>query len=245
MPRYKIIIEYDGTNYAGWQIQKDEPSIQEELNKAARQFTQEEIAVTGAGRTDSGVHALGQVGHFDCTKTFEPYRMCQAFNAYLRPRPISVISAEIVPDDFHARFSAKERSYVYKILNRRSRPALDEHRVWWVGAPLDVEKMKDAAEVFLGKHDFTTFRALACQAKSPVRTLNEFRIEQDGDIISCHLRAQSFLHHQVRNLVGTLKLVGEGKWDKQRVIDALEARDRKAGGPTAPPDGLYFKSVRY
>lgn len=245
MPRYKITIEYDGTDYAGWQIQKDEPSIQEELNKAARQFLDEEISVTGAGRTDAGVHALAQVAHFDSIKEFEPYKLCQAFNAYLRPQPISVVNAEIVADTFHARFDAVERSYVYKILNRRSRPALEAHRVWWVGVPLDAEKMKDCATVFLGRHDFTTFRALACQAKSPIRTLDELTVIQEGDVISFHLRAQSFLHHQVRNLVGTLKMVGEGKWDKQRVIDALAAKDRKEGGPTAPPDGLYFKSVRY
>ena len=245
MPRYKITIEYDGTAYAGWQTQKDEPSIQEELEKAAVRFLGHSAAITGAGRTDAGVHALGQVAHFDSEKAFEPYKLCLAFNAHLRPQPISVIAAEVVADDFNARFSAVERTYVYKILNRRARPALDENRVWWVGVPLDVEAMRDAASVLLGRHDFTTFRAAACQAKSPVRTLDELSFTRSGNLIECHVRARSFLHHQVRNMVGTLKLVGEGHWTKQNVIDALNARDRKAGGPTAPAQGLYFESVRY
>lgn len=245
MPRYKITIEYDGTNYAGWQIQKNDPSIQEEIAKAGECFLGHSIEITGAGRTDAGVHALGQVAHFDSDKVFDTYKLCQAFNAYLRPQPIAVVDAEIVDDDFSARFSAIERSYVYKILNRRSRPALDENRVWWVGVPLDIEAMRDTAKIFLGRHDFSSFRAVACQAKSPIRTLDEFSITTDGELILCHLRARSFLHHQVRNLVGTLKMVGDGQWTKQRVIDALEAKDRKAGGPTAPACGLYFKQVKY
>lgn len=245
MPRYKIIVEYNGAPYAGWQIQKGEPTIQEELQKAVFGFSGERAAVTGAGRTDAGVHALGQVAHFDCSKRMSSFHMCQALNAYLRPQPISVLSAEIVPDNFSARFSATGRTYLYRILNRRSRPALDDGRVWWVGAPLDVDAMRDAATVFLGRHDFTTFRATACQAKSPVRTLEEFSVTRNGDYIDFHLRARSFLHHQVRNMVGTLKLVGEGHWDKACVIKALEARNRKEGGPTAPPDGLYFESVEY
>ena len=245
MPRYKITIEYDGTDYAGWQQQKDAPSIQEELQKAAFKFLAEDILVTGAGRTDAGVHALGQVAHFDTTKTLEPFKLCQAFNAHLRPQPISVLDAEIVSDDFHARFDAKKRFYIYKILNRRSRPALYVNRMWWVHQPLDVEKMQDAAQVLIGKHDFSTFRAAACQAKSPVKTLDEIRIERYGEFIFFYFSARSFLHHQVRNIVGTLKLVGEGVWTKQNVIDALEAKDRKAGGPTAAAEGLYFERVVY
>ena len=245
MPRYKITIEYDGTDYAGWQQQKDAPSIQEELQKAAFKFLAEDVIVTGAGRTDAGVHALGQVAHFDTTKTLEPFKLCQAFNAHLRPRPISVLNAEIVSDDFHARFDAKKRFYVYKILNRRSRPALYVNRMWWVHQPLDVEKMQDAAQVLIGKHDFSTFRAAACQAKSPVKTLDEIRIERNGEFVFFYFSARSFLHHQVRNIVGTLKLVGEGVWTKQNVIDALEAKDRKAGGPTAAAEGLYFEKVVY
>ena len=245
MPRYKITIEYDGTDYAGWQQQKDAPSIQEELQKAAFKFLAEDVLVTGAGRTDAGVHALGQVAHFDTTKTLEPFKLCQAFNAHLRPQPISVLDAEIVSDDFHARFSAKKRFYVYKILNRRSRPALYVNRMWWVHQPLDVEKMQDATQVLIGKHDFSTFRAAACQAKSPIKTLDEIRIEQNGDFVFFYFGARSFLHHQVRNIVGTLKLVGEGVWTKQNVIDALNAKDRKAGGPTAAAEGLYFEKVVY
>ena len=245
MPRYKITIEYDGTDYAGWQQQKDAPSIQEELQKAVFKFLAEDALITGAGRTDAGVHALGQVAHFDTTKTLEPFKLCQAFNAHLRPQPISVLNAEIVSDDFHARFDAKKRFYVYKILNRRSRPALYVNRMWWVHQPLDVEKMQDAAQVLIGKHDFSTFRAAACQAKSPIKTLDEIRIEQNGDFIFFYFSARSFLHHQVRNIVGTLKLVGEGIWTKQNVINALEAKDRKAGGPTAAAEGLYFEKVVY
>lgn len=245
MPRYKITIEYDGTNYSGWQQQSNAPSIQEELQKAAFRFLKEDLLVTGAGRTDAGVHALGQVAHFDTQKTLDPFRVCQAFNANLRPQPISVLNAEIVSDDFHARFDAKKRHYIYKILNRRSRPALYENRAWWVHQPLDETLMADAAQVLIGKHDFTTFRAAACQAKSPIKTLDEIRIERYGEFIFLYFSARSFLHHQVRNIVGTLKLVGEGKWTKQQVIDALEAKDRKAGGPTAAAEGLYFEKVDY
>lgn len=245
MPRYKITIEYDGTDYAGWQQQKDAPSIQEELQKAAFKFLAEDVLITGAGRTDAGVHALGQVAHFDTTKTLDPFKLCQAFNAHLRPQPISVLNAEIVSDDFHARFDAKKRFYVYKILNRRSRPALYVNRMWWVHQPLDVEKMQDAAQILIGKHDFSTFRAAACQAKSPIKTLDEIRIERYGEFVFFYFSARSFLHHQVRNIVGTLKLVGEGFWTKQNVINALNAKDRKAGGPTAAAEGLYFEKVIY
>lgn len=245
MPRYKIIIEYDGTDYVGWQTQKNGRSIQDELRKAIFAFSGEDALVTGAGRTDAGVHALGQTAHFDCTKELSSFHLCQAINAHLRPQPISVIEAQIVTEDFHARFSAIERSYLYRILNRRSRPALDDNRVWWVGMPLNVPAMADAASVLLGEHDFSSFRASECQAKSPIKTLDELRIETNGNYIDFHVRARSFLHHQVRNMVGTLKMVGEGKWTKQTVADALKARNRKTAGPTAPACGLYFKNVRY
>lgn len=245
MPRYKIIIEYDGTNYSGWQQQNKAPSIQEELQKAAFRFLKEDVLITGAGRTDAGVHALGQVAHFDASKTIDPFRLCQAFNAHLRPQPISVLKAEPVNDTFHARFDAKKRFYVYKILNRRSRPALYENRVWWVHQPLDEAAMADAAQVLIGRHDFTTFRAAACQAKSPVKTLDEIRIERYGEFIFLYFSARSFLHHQVRNMVGTLKMVGDGHLQPDDVKRILEAKDRKAAGPTAPACGLYLSKVVY
>ncbi|MCQ2966438.1 MAG: tRNA pseudouridine(38-40) synthase TruA [Alphaproteobacteria bacterium] len=246
MIRYKIIIEYDGTPFCGWQEQDEvKPSIQGSLQEAASHFLPEKVTMFGAGRTDAGVHAWGQVAHFDTEKEMTPYQVCQAFNAWLRPLPIAVVGCEIVNQDFHARFSAKKRFYEYRILNRRARPALEVNRVWHVPVPLDAEKMNDAAQIFLGEHDFTTFRASQCQAKSPIKTLDQFDIKKQGDYIICTLSARSFLHHQVRNLVGTLKLVGEGVWDKDRVVAALEARDRKAGGPTAPAEGLYFVKVKY
>ena len=245
MPRYKITLEYDGSGYAGWQIQDNAPSIQQALKDAIFAFCGEEAVPTGAGRTDAGVHALEMTAHFDCSKTMDGFHLCQALNAHLRPQPISVLSAQIVDDDFSARFNAVARSYVYKILNRRSRPALDDKRVWWVAPELDVPAMADAAAVLIGKHDFTTFRASECQAKSPVKTLDEISIEKTGNVIIFHFKARSFLHHQVRNIVGTLKLVGEGRWNKQNVIDALNAKDRKAGGPTAPAEGLYFEKAYY
>lgn len=245
MPRYKITLEYDGSGYAGWQIQNNLPSIQEELKKAIFNFCGEVCLPTGAGRTDAGVHALEMTAHFDCSKTLDDFHICQALNAHLRPQPISVLSAKIVPDSFSARFDAVARSYVYKILNRRSRPALDDKRVWWIGPELNVEAMADTANVFLGKHDFTTFRASHCQAKSPVKTLDEFTVEKTGNVIMFHLKARSFLHHQVRNLVGTLKCVGEGRWTKDDVWKALQAKDRAKGGPTAPAEGLYFEKAYY
>lgn len=246
MIRYKIIIEYDGTPFCGWQEQDEEkPSIQGSLQEASTHFLPEPAKIFGAGRTDAGVHARGQVAHFDTEKEMMPHQVCQAFNAWLRPLPISIVGCEIVNQDFHARFSAKKRFYEYHILNRRARPSLDINRVWHVPVPLDVEKMQDVAKIFLGEHDFTTFRASQCQAKSPVKTLDQFDIEKQGDYIVCKLSARSFLHHQVRNLVGTLKLVGEGVWKKDRVVSALEAKDRKAGGPTAPAEGLYFMKVLY
>ncbi|MCQ2914516.1 MAG: tRNA pseudouridine(38-40) synthase TruA [Alphaproteobacteria bacterium] len=245
MPRYKITIEYDGTNYSGWQRQEKDPSIQEEIEKAAVNFLHHEITLTGAGRTDAGVHALGQVASFDTDKEFTNFALCSAFNAWLKPQPIVVIDAQKVDDDFSARFSAIERSYIYKILNRKFRPALMENRCWHVPQELDVDAMRDSAQIFLGKHDFTSFRAAACQAKSPIRTLDEFTITKENDMILFHLRAKSFLHHQVRNLVGTLKLVGEHTWTKQDVQNALDAKDRKAAGPTAPACGLYFEKVLY
>lgn len=245
MPRFKLTIEYDGTNYVGWQRQTNGPSIQAALEDAAKAYCQVDALVEGAGRTDAGVHARGQVAHVDLTRDDPPDIVAKALNAHLRPRPIAVISAEKVSAQFHARFSAIERGYLYRILNRRAPAALDANHMWWVPAPIDAERMHRAAQALVGKHDFSSFRAAACQAESPVKTLDELTVSRDGDIVSVVARARSFLHHQVRNMVGTLRLVGTGQWNADDVAAALAARDRAAGGPTAPADGLYLMQVRY
>jgi tRNA pseudouridine38-40 synthase len=245
MTRFKLTIEYDGGGFVGWQRQDNGPSVQQALEEAVTAFCGETVVVHGAGRTDSGVHALGQVAHIDLTREAEPDKVRDALNFHLKPNAVAVLSAEVVPDDFHARFSAKERAYRYRISNRRPGPVLDRGRVWWVPQGLDAAAMADAATVLLGKHDFTTFRAALCQAKSPVKTLDLLTVRRDGEEIVVEARARSFLHHQVRNMVGTLKLVGEGKWSKADVAAALEARDRSKGGPTAPAEGLYLTEVRY
>ncbi len=245
MPRYKMTIEYDGTDFCGWQKQKSGVSVQEELEKALAVFAREESEVYGSGRTDAGVHAYGQVAHFDLTKPIDTFAACASFNALVRPNAISVLSVEEVPDDFHARFSAVERTYIYKILNRRSPPALDKKRVWHVGLPLDVPAMQKAALLLLGKHDFSTFRDSECQAKSPIKTLDELTVTKRGDYIFFLVKARSFLHHQVRNMVGSLVEVGLGRWSVDDFHEALHACDRTKGGPTAPAAGLYFQSVRY
>ena len=245
MPRFKLIIEYDGSSYVGWQRQDNGPSIQGALEDAVRGYCQIDAIVHGAGRTDAGVHALGQVAHIDIPRDDRPNVVVNALNAHLRPHPIAVLSAEKVDEEFHARFSALERAYEYRILNRRATPALDIGRVWWVVQPLNARAMHDAAQVLVGNHDFTSFRAAECQAKSPQKTLDQLDVAQHADMIVVTARARSFLHHQVRNMVGTLKLVGEGKWTPRDVADALEARNRAAAGPTAPPDGLYFARVKY
>lgn len=245
MPRYKVIIEYDGTPFVGWQHQNNGPSVQSALETAIKAFSQEIVRVHAAGRTDAGVHAFGQVAHFDLEKSFPAYKIREALNYYLRPLPITIVDASETTEDFHARFSALERSYCYKILCRVAPPALDKKRVWFVKHPLNIPLMQQAADLLIGKHDFTTFRASECQASSPIRTVNRFNIVQDNDLIFFKVSALSFLHHQVRNMVGSLKLVGEEKWSPEDFKKALEAKSRAAGGPTAPPEGLYFISVRY
>lgn len=254
MTRWKITIEYNGQNYAGWQHQDDLPTIQGEIEKALKGFCQQDIRVHGAGRTDAGVHAKGQIAHFDLDYGERPltgFDLTKALNAHLRPQPISILNATKVDDGFHARFSAKEKLYSYLIVNRTSFLALDQGKAWLIKKPLDTVAMQEAAYHLLGKHDFTTFRASECQAKSPERTLDELRVEareydgEDGLAVLIHARAQSFLHHQVRNIVGTLVLVGEGKWQPEEVKIALEAKDRSAGGPTAPADGLYLIRIDY
>ncbi len=245
MPRFKLTIEYDGSPFVGWQRQDNGFSVQAALEAAARGYCQVDALVYGAGRTDAGVHALGQVAHVDLPRDDTPEVVAKAFNAHLRPHPIAVLKAEKVGDDFHARFSAVERGYLYRIVNRRAPAVLEINRAWWVKAPLDAESMHDAAQALVGRHNFSSFRAVECQAESPVKTLDEISVSREGDIILLRTRARSFLHHQVRNFVGTLKFVGEGKWTAADVKNALEARDRAVAGPTSPPDGLYLTHVKY
>lgn len=266
--RYKLTLEYDGTGILGWQRQLDGPSAQENLETAIARFlgrtplSREEYAAYKesrktdssyhtdtfvAGRTDAGVHALAQVVHFDLDNEIDSFRMLQGLNHHLRSNEIamSILKVEKVADDFHARFSAVGRGYIYKILNRRAFPALQKNRVWWVPAPLDVEKMQEAAKYLLGNHDFTSFRAAACQAKSPIRTLDKLDVIRSGEEIDFIVEARSFLHHQVRNMVGTLKMVGSGQLEPQEMLKILEAKDRRCSGPNAPACGLYLNKVVY
>jgi tRNA pseudouridine38-40 synthase len=245
MPRYKLVLEYDGTPFVGWQRQDSGRSVQAAFEAAILKFTGETVKTVTAGRTDAGVHALAQVVHADFTKDWPTDTVRDALNFHLKPDPIAVLEATVVPDDFSARFSAVERRYLYRILNRRALPAVDRNRVWHVPYPLDAAAMHEAAQLLVGHHDFSTFRASLCQARSPEKTLDQLDIARDGDEIRIVARARSFLHHQVRNMVGTLKLVGDGKWSRDDVAAALAARDRTRGGPTAPAEGLYLVAVRY
>lgn len=245
MPRYKLTLEYDGSPFKGWQRQADQPSVQQALEEAIERFAGERVTTQAAGRTDSGVHALGQVVHFDLEKPRDPFRIREALNYHLRPDPIAVLEAEAVGDDFEARFSAIARHYEYRILNRRAPSALEAGRVWHVPVPLDAEAMHQAAQMILGRHDFTTFRAAECQANSPVRTLDHFAVRREVEHIVVTASARSFLHHQVRSMVGSLKLVGEGKWSPADFRAALDAADRSRCGALAPSDGLYLTRVDY
>ena len=245
MPRYRLTIEYDGGPFLGWQRQAEGASVQGALEAAIEKLSGERVTVTGAGRTDAGVHALGQVAHFDLEKTFEAGKVRDALNHYLRPDPVSVLDAAAVDGDFHARFSATARHYWFRILNRRAPPALGEGRVWHVSQNLDADAMHAAAQFLVGRHDFTTFRAAECQSASPVKTLDRLDVSRRADEIHIEASARSFLHHQIRGFAGTLKLVGEGKWQPRDVKKALKARDRAACGPVSPPDGLYLVKVDY
>ena len=245
MQRWKLTIEYDGTPFVGWQRQDNGDSVQQCLEAAAETLAGCPTPVQGAGRTDSGVHALGQVAHLDIAKTLRPDQVRDALNFHLRPAPISVLEVEAVSQDFHARFSASGRVYLYRILNRRPPPALDTGKVWHNQRPLDAEAMHDAAQVLVGHHDFTSFRSSECQADSAVKTLDRLRVRRAGEEIHVDVAARSFLHNQVRILVGTLELVGRRKWTARHVEKALQARSRSAAGPTAPPEGLYLVSVDY
>jgi tRNA pseudouridine38-40 synthase len=245
MPRYKLTIEYDGTPFRGWQVQNDDLTVQGALQAAAKALSGEHVLVYGAGRTDAGVHALGQVAHLDLTKAFRADQVRDGLNAHLRPHPIGVLAVEIVDESFEARFSAIRRHYRYRIVNRRADLAIDLGRAWRVPKPLDTGEMHRAAQYLVGKHDFTTFRAMECQAKSPEKTLESLDVARNGDDVTVTTSARSFLHHQVRSMVGSLVWVGEGRWSADDLKAALDARDRAACGPVAPPDGLYLVRVEY
>jgi tRNA pseudouridine38-40 synthase len=245
MPRYKLIIEYDGTPYVGWQAQGNGTTVQGVLTDAIAAFAGERVVVAGAGRTDTGVHALGQVAHVDLAKEWDTDTVRDAINFHLRPQPVAVLAAEQVGTDFDARFSAIKRHYLYRISNRRADLALDQNRAWRVARRLDCEAMRAAAQKLVGRHDFTTFRSTECQAKSPVKTLDRLDIARDGDDVRVCASARSFLQHQVRSMVGSLIHVGEGKWSTDDLAAALGACDRTACGQVAPPQGLYLVRVDY
>ena len=245
MPRYKLTIEYDGTPYVGWQAQDNGASVQGVLTDAIAAFAGERVTVSAAGRTDTGVHALGQVAHLDLGKDWDVDRVRDAINFHLRPQPVAVLSAERVDPSFDARFSAIKRHYLYRIINRRADLTLDAGHAWRVPRPLDAAAMHEAAQRLVGKHDFTTFRSTECQAKSPLKTLDRLDVAREGDTIDVRASARSFLHSQVRSMVGSLVHVGEGKWTADDLARALAARDRTACGQVAPPDGLYLIKVDY
>jgi tRNA pseudouridine38-40 synthase len=245
MPRYRITIEYDGTSFAGWQRQTDCASVQGVIEEAILKFSGETVGVRGAGRTDAGVHALAQVAHFDLSKDWDPFRIAAAINFHVKPFPAAVLACEHVSSDFDARFSAVQRHYLYRILVRRAPPVIERNRVWWLTGDLDTARMAEAATEFIGHRDFTTFRASQCQAPSPMKTLEAFDVTRDAGIVSFRVSARSFLHSQVRSMVGSLKLVGDGTWTKADLNAALEARDRTACGTVAPAAGLYLVKVDY
>jgi len=245
MPRYRITVEYDGGPFAGWQRQDNGRSIQAALETAIFKLSGERVTVTGSGRTDAGVHALGQVAHFDLEKEFAAEKIRDALNHYVRPDPIAVLTAGIAAPDFHARFAANARHYLFRIVCRKAPLALERGRAWHITHSLDAGAMHEAAQALVGQHDFTTFRAAECQAKSPVKTLDRLDVSRRAEEIHIEASARSFLHHQVRSMVGSLKLVGEGKWRPRDMKAALEACERARCGPVSPPGGLYLVRVDY
>lgn len=245
MYRYKLIVEYNGTPFCGWQRQSGVLTIQQCLEEAVQPLTKDLVLVNGAGRTDTGVHALRQVAHFETDRDLDAFRVQECMNAHLTELPISVLSVERVDRNFHSRFSAVERFYLYKIVNRRSKLALDINRAWKVLKPLDEKEMNEVAQILVGKHDFSAFRATGCQSNSPVKTLNSISVERFGDHVIVRVAAKSFLYHQVRNIVGSLEKVGTGEWSKDKFQEVFESKDRTQAAATAPACGLYFWKVRY
>ena len=245
MTRWRLTVEYDGAPFFGWQRQSNGPSVQGAIEAAIAQMTGEAVTVHGAGRTDAGVHALAMEAHADIEKSMTEHRLREGLNALLRPAPVSALAVTKVADDWHARFSCSGRRYLYRILNRRAPPALDRGKVWSIAARLDVAAMVEAAAVLVGTHDFTTFRSVHCQSASPIKTLDVLTIERVGEEVRIHAEARSFLHHQVRSMVGCLAMVGRGQWSPGDMRDALHARDRAALGLNAPSEGLYFVGASY
>ena len=245
MTRWRLTIEFDGGPFMGWQRQEHGPSVQQTLEEAIHRMTGELATVHAAGRTDAGVHALAMTAHVDIVKNLTEHRLREGLNALVRPNPVSVLAASRAPVDWHARFSCIERRYLYRILNRRAPPVLDRGRVWHVAVPLDVDAMREGATHLVGRHDFTTFRSAHCQSDSPVKTLDRLDVTRAGEEIHVEAEARSFLHHQIRSMVGCLALVGRGQWQPEDMRKALEARDRAALGLNAPPHGLYFVGATY
>lgn len=245
MPRYRLLIEYDGTGYSGWQSQATGNGVQDHLEAAIRAFAGAEVRLKGAGRTDAGVHALGQVAHFDIDRPLRPDTIRDAGNVHLRPHPITIVAADEVPATFDARFSAKRRHYLYRVMARRAPPTLDRHLIWHVKVPLDLAAMAEASKVLIGRHDFTTFRSADCQSKSPVKTLDQLDVREIGNEIHFIVSARSFLHNQVRSMVGGLRKVGDGRWSADDLRASLLAADRTACAPVAPPEGLCLMKVDY
>ncbi|MCC8417727.1 MAG: tRNA pseudouridine(38-40) synthase TruA [Rickettsia endosymbiont of Bryobia graminum] len=243
--RYKITVEYLGTDFAGWQRQDNIMSIQQMLEEAVYKFSNEKVIVHGAGRTDSGVHAIGQIAHFDLQKTMTPYKVMQAINHFVRSHNIGITECEIVDNDFHARFSAKERQYIYRIISRSGQIIIDHNRAWWIRQPLNIEAMREGASYLIGNHDFSSFRSKDCQAKSPIKTLSKLIITKENEEIRLYFSAPSFLHNMVRNIVGSLVLVGRNIWEQEEIKKVLEARKREAAAVKAPSCGLYFLKVDY
>ena len=245
MPRYKCTVEYEGTNFCGWQKQEGLPSVQQTVMNAIKLFCGQDVEIFASGRTDAGVHASGQVIHFDLVPAQDPFKILSAVNHHIKPLPVALLNCEEVPDNFHARFSAQKRYYTYRIINRRAPLAIEFNRAWQVPSQLDEKSMQAAANYLIGQHDFTSLRDTECQSKSPVKTLDEIKVKRQGDEIRIYVSAKSFLHHMVRNITGTLKMVGEGKWQPEYMLEIIAAKNRSAAGPTAPACGLYLTGVDY